>query len=354
MRAAFLSTTVALVLAVPGPTVAQTAADSGAFIVRLGTDTVAMERYVRRGDRVESIGLTRSPRTTVRRYVAMLAPDGSVARWATGTGDAQLEAAANPSAGTIPLAGQLYLPWQLMLERARAAGGTTTTVNMLVGNDIRATPVTRASPTVFEFPNQFDIPMRATVDDRGRLVSLDAGGGSTVERVAWLDIEAFARTFGARDNQGTGMGPLSPRENTSAAVGGATIAIDYSRPSLRGRALDLLVPPGQVWRTGANDATTLTTDRTLVFGNVTLAPGSYSLFALPGPEGWTLIINSQTGMSGLDRDPARDVGRVRMDTRMDASHTEQFTIEVLPRDAGGALVLRWGRVAATAPFRVGG
>ena len=132
------------------------------------------------------------------------------------------------------------------------------------------------------------------------------------------------------------------------------LGMRYGRPSLRGRALSLLVPHGQVWRTGANDATQLTTDRALRFRDVALPAGTYSLFTLPSATGWTLIINRATGASGLDYDAAQDHARIAMDVETNAPHTEQFTIDVEQTAAGGVLRLRWGTVRATAPFTVSG
>jgi hypothetical protein len=140
----------------------------------------------------------------------------------------------------------------------------------------------------------------------------------------------------------------------AAEVRGARIAVIYGRPSLRGRPLDVLVPTGQVWRAGSNDATTITTDRALQFPGYTLAPGTYSMFVLAETGKWTLILNRQTGMSGLERDPAQDLARVPLQTRTDAPATERFTIEAVARGEGGALVFKWGAVEAVAGFRVGG
>lgn len=331
---------------------AQAPSDSGAFIVRLGTDTTSIERYVRRGDRIEAVAAIRSPRTVVLHYAATLAPDGSVAA-AGGGRTLPVEQRAVGVAGSIPLAGGFWLPWELALRKAQAANQDSTIVTVLAGGNPRPTTFRRSAPGRFTFLNQFDQVLHARVDGNGRLVSLEIdGGGTTVERVPAFDVERMARTFASRDSAGTGLGPLSPRDTTSASIGGAGITVAYGRPSLRGRALDVLVPPGQVWRAGSNDATTITTNQPLRFEGYTLAPGTYSIFVLPEAGKWTLILNRQTGMSGLGRDPAQDVARIPMQTRSGA-HTERFTIEVTSRSEGGALVLKWGTVEAVAPFRTG-
>jgi hypothetical protein len=331
----------------------QLPADSGAFIVRLGHDTIAIERFVRRGTRIEATAVSRSPRTAVARLALTLAPDGSVATIGVARGPAPVQEQAPPVAGAIPLTGGFQLPWELALRRVVTENRDSTLVALLAGGNPRPTVFRRTAAGQFTFLSQFDQGMRARVDPAGRLLALTTdGGGTTVERVGWLDVDAMARAFAARDSAGRGLGPLSPRDTVSAEVRGARIMVTYGRPSLRGRPLDVLVPPGQVWRAGSNDATTITTDRSLAFQGTTLPPGTYSLFVLADPGGWTLILNRLTGMSGLDRNPAQDLGRVLMTTRTTAPSTERFTIEVRSRDAGGALALRWGTVEALAPFTV--
>jgi hypothetical protein len=341
------------VAAVPSPGAAQAAADSGTFLVRLGRDTVAVERYVRRGDTLRAVSVTRSPSTVVRAYTAVFGPDGRVVRFATGRADQTLAPAPVEPAGAVPLAGQFWAPYQIAVQQARVAGGDSVALVLAAGQQRIPIVVRRTGATTYTLPNQFGIPLVVTVDGQGRIRSVDGGGGSAVERVA-VDVDALAREFAARDAAGRGLGPLSPRDTAQASVAGATIAVAYGRPSLRGRALSLLVPAGQVWRTGANDATQLTTDRALRFRDVALPAGTYSLFTLPSATGWMLIINRATGASGLDYDAAQDHARIAMDIETNAPHTEQFTIDVEQAAGGGVLRLRWGTVRATAPFTVAG
>ena len=333
--------------------VTQEGADSGAFVVRLGADTVSVERYTRRGNRIQAVAAGRTPRTAVAWLVFTLAPDGSVATGAVGRGAQPTEERAPPVAGTIPLAGGFWVPWELAVRKAHAANRDSTVVNLLAGPNARPTVFRRTAPGRFTFLSQFDQVLHARTDAQGRLVSLETeGGGTSVERVGWLDVEGMARTFAARDSGGTGLGPLSPRDTTTSTVQGASISVSYGRPSLRARRLDVLVPPGQVWRAGSNDASTITTDRPLAFQGYILAPGTYSMFIQADAGRWTLILNRQTGMSGLDRDPAQDLARIPMETRTNAAATEKFTIEAATRGDGGALVFKWGTVEAAAGFRV--
>jgi hypothetical protein len=334
--------------ATTAPLPAQERADSAAFIVRLGADTVAVEQWVWTPGRLDAVSVTRSPRTVVRRYSLRFDGDGRVV--AATIGDAA-ERPVEP-AGAIPIAGGFYAPYAVAIARAARVDEPETTVTMMVGGAPREFTVRRGGRG-FEMSNQFDVPMLARLRPDGTLLSIDAGMGSVVERTEWVDIDALAREYAARDEGGAGLGPLSPRDTVWAEVSGATVVIDYSRPSARGRpVMGNLVPYGEVWRTGANDATRLRVDRTMLVGQVEIMPGSYSLFTVPGRDSWDLIINAQTGMSGLARNPSQDVGRTTMQVRRLDEHVETFTIAVEPAVGGAMLAIRWGDVEARVPLTI--
>src|SRR3974390_2025682 len=122
--------------------------------------------------------------------------------------------------------------------------------------------------------------------------------------------------------------PLSPPGTaTFTFADGKTVTIDYRRPSMRGRKIfGGLVPYGQVWRTGANSATSLKTDVNLTIGGASVPAGSYTLYTIPEEKKWTLIINKETGQWGTDYNEKSDLVRVEMKVSKNASPTEQFTI----------------------------
>jgi hypothetical protein len=145
----------------------------------------------------------------------------------------------------------------------------------------------------------------------------------------------------------------SPHETTAATVDGARITVQYGRPYMKGRTIfGGLVPYGQVWRTGADEATILTTDATLAFGTVTVPPGAYSLFTIPGASEWTLALNRQTGQWGTRYDAGQDLGRVTMKTQPVGEALEQFEIRIADTAAGGELHFQWEKTRAVAPFTV--
>jgi DUF2911 family protein len=145
----------------------------------------------------------------------------------------------------------------------------------------------------------------------------------------------------------------SPAGTAKATIDGANIQIDYSRPSVRGRKImGGLVPYGQVWRTGANEATTLTTDKAITIGGLAVPAGKYTLYTLPGESEWKLIVNKQTGQWGTEYDEKQDLGRVALTKKAPAAPVEQFTISIDKAATGGTLKLAWENTELTAPITV--
>jgi hypothetical protein len=148
--------------------------------------------------------------------------------------------------------------------------------------------------------------------------------------------------------------PKSPHETVSADIGGHKITITYGRPSVRGRKImGGLVPYGQVWRTGADEATTFETDVDLDVNGLKVPKGKYGLFTLPSEGGWTLIINKTAKQWGaFNYKEADDLGRTKMQVAKANSPVEQFTITLTPYGSNGAaLRLEWENTVATATLK---
>jgi hypothetical protein len=144
--------------------------------------------------------------------------------------------------------------------------------------------------------------------------------------------------------------PGSPHDTASATVDGAKVSITYGRPYMRGRKIiGGLVPYGRVWRTGADESTTLTTDAPLIIGGAAVPAGKVSLYTLPSPQGWKLIINKQTGQWGTEYDEAQDLARVDMTAKALAAPVDQFTIKI----EGGQIRLAWELTEVSVPIKKG-
>ena len=160
----------------------------------------------------------------------------------------------------------------------------------------------------------------------------------------------FTVAAGAQTSQDKSKRP-SPPGNTEVTLKGKTITIDYSRPSMRGRKImGGLVPYGQVWRTGANEATTLTTPIDLNIGGTKVPAGKYTLWTLPSAGTWKLIINKQTGQWGTQYDASQDFARVDMRKKALNAPVEQFTISFAKAgDDKADLVMNWENTSVFVP-----
>lgn len=146
----------------------------------------------------------------------------------------------------------------------------------------------------------------------------------------------------------------SPHVKTEWTIDGANIAIEYGRPSLKGRPEAQLMPAGKPWRTGADEATTLTTDKPLKFGTLTLAPGTYTINTQPGDK-WELIVGKlgKPGQWGVPYQAALETGRAPMTAGKTSAPVEQLTISIDDTSTGGTLRIEWGTTSASIPFTVG-
>jgi hypothetical protein len=374
----------------PGPAPAVTRAaggmalDTGVFVVTLGTDTTIVERYVLRPDgSFETLGVTRVPAAVLRRTIVTPAGAGRVAgidldildvaagvsarptrrtrvtfdgdtAVFTTSGDQQRVQRVGGRADMLIQSGVSPALYQLVIARALATPGEVDTV-WTVGNPPAPLVVRGRAPGAVSIETPTLGTWTGRVDAHGRLLELNMGAlGTVMRRVDWWPrVEELARSYAARDAAGTGLGVLSPRDTARARIATADIEVDYGRPARRGRVVfGGIVPWGEVWRTGANEATQLTTTADLELAGVRLPAGSYTLWTLPTRAGWTLIVNSRTGQWGTIHDAEYDVLRLPMRVSALDPPLERFTIVVEPEDGGGALRLRWEDVDASVPFRV--
>jgi len=142
----------------------------------------------------------------------------------------------------------------------------------------------------------------------------------------------------------------SPAASASCDLGGGkSIKTDYSSPRMKGREIyGGLVPYGQVWRTGANEATTFVTSAEVVVGGKTVPAGSYTIFTVPNADKWTLIINKKTGEWGIPyKYESDELARVDMSVSKLSSPAENFTISYEKSGAGCAMHLDWANTRAS-------
>ncbi|MCO5236745.1 MAG: DUF2911 domain-containing protein [Chitinophagaceae bacterium] len=137
--------------------------------------------------------------------------------------------------------------------------------------------------------------------------------------------------------------PASPPATAKATLkSGATITINYSQPSVKGRTIgkNLEPLPGKVWRTGANQATVFETDKNIMVEGKSLPAGKYGLFTIAGDKEWTIIFNKTWDQWGaFNYDEKKDALRVNVKSQKAPSFTETFTINA---SNDGKVTLLWG------------
>lgn len=365
------------------PAAAQTpAADSSTFITRLGADTLVVERVVQRGRRIEADVLLRVPRTTRTHYVLELSPAGELVSMETArngvqqtitragdtlrivvvTDSGKFERAVAADPRTLPFIDMVHWPYEAALMRLRTSPGASgeQRIPLLTGQRTAEFVFTPVGPDSITITHPSRGTMRARVDRRGRLLGLDAGATTRkliVERRPWMAVDALAARWQADDAAGRSVGALSGRGAAKATIAGAMLTADFGTPAKRGREIwGGLVPYGQVWRTGANQATHFTTDRPLVLGEgaraLTVPAGRYTLFSIPDAGGGVLIVSRDTGQAGTAYDPTKDLGRVPLTARALGEPVELFTVAFGERGAGGEVRLQWDQRELVVPFRV--
>ncbi len=138
----------------------------------------------------------------------------------------------------------------------------------------------------------------------------------------------------------------SKNGKVEGTIDGVTVTLEYGRPNVKGRTIwGGLVPYGTVWRTGADEATTITFSADVEVGGETLAAGTYGLFTLPGENEWIVIFNKVAEQWGTRYDAGQDALRVTA-TPKAVDHVEEMDFEVVE----SWVVLRWEKLAV--PFEV--
>ncbi len=358
---------------------------TSSFVTTLGRDTLSFEQYERAGSTITGDWVTVYGGIMYHHYVIELRSDGTIASYALSLhrqsgkledtvhlefrGDSVRVASSSLSApqtkGIAEVVGPIFANTisllELLVARARATGRDSTVLGV-----VRAFgPYQRAGlPVVFRGADSVRVgdpraPLLLTLARDGSVQSLSARATTTrmeTVRVPRFDLDAGVRRFPNVPDDAPILGApaLSPRDTVRAQLNGATITIDYGRPSVRGRAVwGHGVLGDTLWRAGANAATQLTTTADLMVGGKLLPAGTYSLWvhAAPNNSSYELVINSQHGQWGTEHHFDRDLVRVPLAVRHLASNIEQFAIVIQPRASGEAnLTLRWANLELSVPI----
>jgi hypothetical protein len=354
-------------------------AQTRGFLVRLGADTLAVERFTRTGERVDGTVVRHTPSTTVLRYSMILNDDGTVWSYEEGVFLADGSPAPNARDGVaqkkktmtfvgdsvirevsqngnrlvkrngaptsiLPAVGGMSPYWQeLAVAKARRDGASTLgSYTFALDQDpsfkveLRPIGTDSAELVAGGFRRGYRL------DGDGHLVRGDASATTVkvvITPIPDADVAVIAEAWAARDAAGLGMGVASTRDTVNATVGDATVWIDYGRPARRGREIwGKLVPSDTVWRFGANAAAQLRTSKDLDIGGKTVPAGYYSLWLWPSAGQSYLIVNSQTQQWGTQYDPSKDLVRIPIQKHTGSPAGEdRFRVRV----EGDRLLMLW-------------
>jgi hypothetical protein len=367
------------------PTPAPVAATT--LVARLGTDTVAVERYTRTPTHMEGTLVTRLPSARISRYAIDIGSNGAPVRAdlsvRDGNGaplagnmqslsvrfvhDSALfvghRSAGDTSAGwavrgpVLPSIGTSYGLYELALARMSTFGRDSVEFATVPLSIATRQAYSQAVRVVSRDSVRITLngrPLMLRHDSRAGIVAID-GSRTTfkvqVTRADSLDLESIARAWAQREQGTTLQGQPSTRDTVQVSIGNAHLWVDYGRPALRGRDVWVNGVLGDsLWRTGANAATQFRSDVDLVVGGATVPAGTYTLWTATTPGGYRLVFNRQVGQWGTVYDAARDLVRVPVRESSIASPVERFTIDIEPTNAGALLNLSWGTKRLSVPL----
>ena len=179
--------------------------------------------------------------------------------------------------------------------------------------------------------------------------------------LAWLPVSAAPAAaqldVACKPQRPTGE-RASPYDSTWITVNGKRALICYGRPSARGRTMigGTAIPYGKLWRTGANEPTTLHIPFAATIAGVKVTPGSYSIYTIPGEREWHVIVNRSTTQWGhegryTEEVKKQEVGQGSAPAGRLKDHVEMFTIKSQPAQGGADLILEWEHTRVAIPIR---
>jgi hypothetical protein len=193
------------------------------------------------------------------------------------------------------------------------------------------------------------------LDQNGRLQSVDGIGTSfNIKGTAgpYLNIDSVIAVSMRHQQQHPQLAVINKLDSVKTTINGNNIKIVYSRPSVRNRVIfGEVVPWNRIWRTGADAATKISLSDPLYFNGKLLPAGSYSIFTIPTPDGWTLIFNQQANIWGTEHNAAYDLLKIPIQTRSLDQPTEMLTFAIVPNGInGGILSVSWDKLKAMVNF----
>jgi hypothetical protein len=360
---------------------------TASFVATLGTDTVIVETYNMLPNHLYGKAFLRYPEDRIGVFDFHFYPDGSIRHYSMSFMNA--DSSHVTSAGTEGVYCESdtctwFASWpnsDTEYSNKRAAshmdfiGGWTPTLSLIEWNcmrlmksgkqslpitmindyiGIRHVAVSKGNADTLIFGGDFLEYTKIKVTPEGRIVAYD---GTTTpwnyiaHKLAPIDVDAMAKRMSKKPK----IGIPSPTDKVNFVVENDTIRLSYGRPFKRGRKIfGGMIPYDSVWRTGANDPTTLRLPFDVKFENISVPKGEYSLYTIPRADGWTLIFNTDLKQWPTEPDRSKDIALIPLAVRKATKQTDQLIITIDPAKGGGIIKFIWDETEAFASFKVGG
>ena len=182
-------------------------------------------------------------------------------------------------------------------------------------------------------------------------------GGLAIPAAQAQDVQENSKAETTKDNDGPNFSKLDVSPLDVVLFRGKdeepVAKVLYSRPQTRDREIfGKLVPYGEVWRTGANEATEITLYEDMKVGGKTIKAGTYSLFTIPKEKEWTIILNNSTNIWGAyDYHVEEDVARITVPVRKSPVDIEALSMAFEPIEDGAKLLIGWDDRYVEVPFK---
>lgn len=223
-------------------------------------------------------------------------------------------------------------------------------VNYVVG--VFDLELSRINDKTIQFKSSIMEPVKIEHNDSGKIEFIDAIGSGwnfKIYKTDPIDIEKHTKRFANKPV----LGDPSPHQVVSKKIEGATIEIDYGRPSKRNREIfGNIVPYDAVWRTGSGPPTTIKFDKDIKIRDKVIPKGKYNLYTIPKKDSWTLIFNIQENAWGSAYKKEFDLEHVEIPAEKLSNVIDQFTIAIEEKGKDGNLKFMWDKTMATINFKV--
>jgi hypothetical protein len=165
--------------------------------------------------------------------------------------------------------------------------------------------------------------------------------------IAVVEAPSFGQERGSEEAR------VSPNAAVSQTIGTTEVRLTYGRQKMKGRTIfaeDGLVPHGEVWRTGANEAATISFSSDVIIEGESLSAGTYSLYTIPGPETWTIIFNNVANQWGTNYNADEDALRVEVSPESAPTREMMTFLFTDVTKTAGTCVLHWADTRV--PFEI--